>query len=109
MDPIARQSSLELLVWAQPGDIDRRVVTHRAVGAVAAGTGRRASHQAAVIPPVEGEPRPVLPRLVLQVGGLIEFFVVVNAKRSYRSGDRSCASDLRGEETGGNAGEDHQG
>ena len=39
-----------------------------------------AGHQAAVVAPVEAEPRPVLPGLVLQVRGLVEVLVVVDAE-----------------------------
>src|ERR1019366_8114810 len=41
-------------------------------------------HQSAVISPVEAEPRPGLPRLVLNMGCLVELLVVVNAEDADR-------------------------
>ena len=49
--------------------------------AIAAEARSLASNQAAVVSPVETEPRTALPGLVLQVGRLIEFLVVVDAER----------------------------
>ena len=54
--------------------------------AIAAGAGNRTGDQTAVISPVEAEPRPALPRLVLQVRGLVEMFVVVDAERLNSTG-----------------------
>ena len=49
----------------------------------AQGTGP--GHQAAVIAPVEAHPWAALPGLVLEVGGLVELLVVVDAEDSRRS------------------------
>jgi hypothetical protein len=54
----------------------------RTVSTVASSARSRAGHQAAVIPPVEADPRAVLPGLVLQVSRLIELFIVIDAERS---------------------------
>ena len=80
MDCAAEQSRLKLLIGAETGDIDNGVAACRAVCTVASRARRWASHQAAVISPVEANPWPRLPGLVLQVGGLVELFVVVNAE-----------------------------
>ena len=50
------------------------------VGAIASGAGYRASHQAAVVAPVEAEPRPSPAGLILQVSGRVEILVVVDAE-----------------------------
>ena len=46
--------------------------------------GHRARHQAAVIAPIETQPRPRFPGLVLQMSGLIEQLVVVDAEYGSR-------------------------
>ena len=76
----AEQSGLELLIRAEDRRVHHGVAARRAVGAVAAGAGHRARHQAAVIAPVEAHPRAALPGLVLDVGGLVELLVVVDAE-----------------------------
>ena len=59
---------------------------------------------------IEPDPRSALPRLVLQVGRLVEFLVVVDAERTHgSSGSGAHAADLRSEEARGHAGHHHDG
>src|SRR5689334_237094 len=98
----AEEASLDLLVSGQAGQIywGRRVGCER----------NGARNQPAVITPVEAEPRAALPGLVLDVSGLIEFLVVVDAKgrdiaarcRARRNG--ASATKLWVEKARGNAG-----
>src|ERR1700730_15396932 len=69
----AEQSRLQLLVCSKTGQVYgcRRVCCER----------RTTGHEAAVIPPVESDPRPAQPRLVLQVRSLVKLLVVVDAER----------------------------
>ena len=55
------------------------------------------------------DPWSALPRLVLQVGCLVEFFVVVDAERTHGARDRAHAANLRSEEARGHAGHHHDG
>jgi len=66
--------------------------------------------QSAVIPPVEADPRAALPRLILQVGCLVELLVVVNTERKPGSGRdcRTCSTDLGLEKPRRHAGEDDE-
>src|SRR5437867_1841230 len=68
----AEQARLELLVGSEPAgsEIHRPTVRDR----------YSASYQAAIVSPVEAEPRPVFPRLVLYVSRLVELFVVIDAE-----------------------------
>src|SRR4029077_11680655 len=73
-----------------------------------------AGHQSAVIAPVEAHPWPGLPWLVLHMRGLVETFVVIDAKRGERCPECSCgnrtgAADLGREEARSHARKDHQG
>src|SRR5580692_6670494 len=72
-------------------------------------TGRVASHQAAIVAPVEPDPWPSLPGLVLQVSCLVELFVMVDAEWESVAGrdGRSRASNLGLEEACGHTGENH--
>src|SRR5258708_33359967 len=92
----AKKSRLYLLVRGKPGQIDRR-----------GGIGRkrhRTGNQAAVKAPVHRNPRPPLPRLVMDVGGLPEFLIMVNAEYTGgRIGARTA--DLRPEEARGGTAE----
>src|SRR5579862_1020176 len=56
-----------------------------------------AGDQAAVIAPVETNPGPALPGLILQMGGLVEFLVMIDPEgKACRGGDGgSGAADLR--------------
>src|SRR5262249_13019626 len=50
----------------------------------------------AVVAPIEANPRPALPRLILQMRGLVEFFVVVDAKNgTVLPGRQSKSANLR--------------
>jgi hypothetical protein len=68
----------------------------------------RACDKAAVIPPIEACPRTALAYLILKMGSRVKHFVMVDAERANRV--RSCpsATNLRGEESRCNAGEDKQ-
>src|SRR5208282_6166488 len=71
-------------------------------------TGRVAGDQTAVIPPVETSPRATLPGLILQVGCLVELFVVIDAEGEVGGGNRrACSADLRMEEARGHTREHH--
>src|SRR5579862_4941921 len=65
----------------------------------------RSGHQPAVIAPVETDPRSALPWLVLQVRGLVELFVMVDAKRRSVLANRYAqAAHLRRKVARGNSG-----
>src|SRR5437016_2460283 len=68
------QSSLQLLIPGKPGQVywSCRISCER----------NCTGHQSAVVPPIDANPRPTLPRLVLQVGGLVELLVVVNSENA---------------------------
>ena len=70
----AEHASLKFLVGSKPAgcEVDRSAV----------GNWHRASHQSAVVSPIEAKPRTILPRLILHVRGLVEPLVVVDAERS---------------------------
>src|ERR1019366_962858 len=69
----------------------------------------RAGDETAVVPPVEANPGPGLPRLVLQVRRLVKLFVVVNSERqSVLSDGSSQTASLRWEEARGDARHHHQ-
>src|SRR5580698_6202962 len=79
----AEKSRLELLIWRQSGHINQIKGPTAAwpVRARLASEARKwTSHKPAVVPPVEADKWPSLPRLVLQVRCLVELFVVVDAK-----------------------------
>src|SRR6266700_7421969 len=102
----AEQARLELLVGSEPAgsEIHRPTVRDR----------YSAGYQAAIVSPVEAEPRPVFPRLVLYVSRLVELFVVIDAEwgdiaSATPRRDSAGSSKLRVEKPGGNAGEDEQG
>src|SRR6202161_29948 len=108
MDAVASQSRLELLIRAWPRRIHSRVCARRAVCTVTSGTRRRASNEAAVIAPVEADPRTNFPRLVLHVTGEVEFFVVIDPERSRCRGNRARPADLGSEKGGSHAGQHHE-
>ena len=98
----AEQSSLQLLIRSEARQVDRS----RRIGCER----HRARNQTAVIPPVEADPGPSLPGLVLQVSRLVELFVVVDTEGSPTLPySNTQAAGLGWEETGGDAGEDYQG
>ena len=57
MDAPAVESALELLIGRQAGNVHDAVGSVRPVGAIASGARHRTGHQAAVVTPVEAEPR----------------------------------------------------
>src|SRR5215472_3427843 len=71
---------LKLLIGTDDRSVDDVVAAQRTIRAVATGTRNWASHLSAVIPPVEAKPGALLPRLILQMGRLIEVFVVIDAE-----------------------------
>src|ERR1700733_2767474 len=108
MHRTAKQSRLELLVRTKPRDITHGVAAAWSVGAVASRAWSRPRHQAAVIPPVEAEPRASLPGLVLHVSRGVELFIVVNAKWPRGRRHRAGSSNLGSKESSGDAREHHQ-
>src|SRR5882724_7121664 len=104
MHTAAEKACLELLVAGQTRQINRSRCIR---------DGHCAGHKTAVIAPVEAKPRTTLPRLILEVCGLVEPLVVVDAERGERVPDRSRrnsagSADLGSEEARGNTGEDHE-
>src|SRR5213596_676598 len=102
----AEQARLELLVGSEPAGSEIQRPTVR--------DGRCSCHQATVVSPIEAEPRPVFPRLVLYVSRLVELFVVIDAEwgdiaSATPRRDSAGSSKLQVEKPGGNAGEDEQG
>src|ERR1035437_3050339 len=87
LDASAEETCLKLLIGSKAAQINGGLAVKRGRGwAVVIGrhavARHRAGNQSAVIAPVETNPRTALPRgLVLQVRGLIEDFVVINAER----------------------------
>ena len=79
-------------------------VPARPIGAIAARARYGACHQAAIVAPVEAHPGAALERLVLQVGGFVEDFVVVDAEHLSFLPARRRSADLRPEEARGHAG-----
>ena len=106
----AEESSLKLLVGTQACQVDcRPTIGQRSrSSAIPPETRDGTRHQAAVISPVETDPRATLPRLILQVSRLIELLVVVDAEDHWRAGSSSCTAELGLEEPRCNTGEDHQ-
>ena len=103
----AEQPCLELLIGRYSGHVDEVIgaTTGWAVCTrLAAETRHGTRDKAAIVAPVEAKPRPGLPRLILDVRGLVEVFIVVDAKhrRSPRRG--ANAADLRSKETRRHAG-----
>ncbi len=101
MHASAKKPSLHLLVGGESSEIDRRGVDL---------CERNCSgHQTAVIAPIKANPRTGSPRLVLQVRGLVEAFVVVDAEggAALSNGGAESAG-LRRKESRGHAGHHHQ-
>src|ERR1700683_5349694 len=95
----AEESCLELLIRSQAADIHYCAGPIRPVRAIGSSrAGYRTRHQAAIVAPVEAQPRPALPRLVLQVRGLVEFLVVVDAEHGTASRHSANSADLWSEE-----------
>ncbi len=66
-------------------------------------------HETAVVAPIEAEPWAARPGLVLQVGRLVELFVVVDAEHSTGGqGSGPSTADLRCKEARCHAGENHE-
>ena len=93
----AEQPGLHLLVCRQHSQIDRR--------SRVTGEWNRTRQKAAIISPVETDPWAALPRLVLQMGCLIEFFIMVDAENASGCGRGcACSADLWKEESCGHLG-----
>src|SRR5579863_1803203 len=113
----AKEPSLELLIGSQRiperichvhGRLSAQSIRLRAIPS---GTRNRPSDESAVIPPVEAEPRPPLPRLILHVCRHVEMLVMVNSERKKRPTRRdrcSQAADLWCEEPRCDTRHDHQ-
>lgn len=95
------QSSLQLLIPSQAGQIHRSC----RVGC----KWNRTRHESAVVPPIEANPRPTLPGLILKVRRLIEFLVVINSEDAAGRG-RSCSgsAELREKEPCCHTRKDHE-
>jgi hypothetical protein len=74
----AKQPGLPLLVSGEPAHIDWR--------SRVAGEWNRAGHYSTVVSRIEAEPRAVFSNLILQVGGFIEPFIVIDAENASRCG-----------------------
>jgi hypothetical protein len=68
------QSSLQLLIPSESGQVYWS-------GSVAC-EWNCTRHDSAVVPPIETNPRPTLPRLILKVRRLIEFLVMINSENA---------------------------
>ena len=111
IDAAAIEAGLELLIRRQTGNIHDGIGPIRAIGAISTSARHRASHQAAVVSPVEAQPRPPFPRLVLQMGGGVEILVVIDSKYSVTAltGRRGADSaDLRFKKAGCDARKHHE-
>jgi hypothetical protein len=95
----ADQPSLNLLVGSYPSQVHGSAYVRHRDGA---------RDQAVVIPPIHGDPWPVLLRLVLHVCGLLKFLVVVDAERAFRRKVRPQSSHLRIKEPGIHPAEHHE-
>src|ERR1700728_23767 len=98
----AEQPCLELLIGRYSRHVDEVIgaTTGWAVRTrLAAETRHGTRDQAAVVAPVEAKPRPSLPRLILDVRGLVEVFIVVDAKHRRSPWRGANAADLRSEDT----------
>ena len=85
----AEQPCLNLLISSNTGQIHRNSsVCH----------GHGPGHQSVVVTPVEGNPRPILFRLILQMRCLLELLVVVNTECTFRREVRAQPANLRIEE-----------
>src|SRR6266536_2945477 len=97
----AEQAGLEFLVGSKPA---RNKIYWGAVR-----NWNRARYQAAVIPPVEADPRSALSNLILQMCGLVKPLVVINAECTNHVGSCAGPADLRGKEARFDAGENEEG
>src|ERR1035438_5100583 len=80
VDVAAEESSLELLIRAQPGDINNGIRAVGTVVAVASGARHRPGNQAAIVAPIEAEPWTSLRGLILHVSGGLENLVMIDSK-----------------------------
>ena len=108
MDRPTEESSLELLVGRQTGDIHDGIGPVWTIGAISARARHRTSYEAAIKAPVEADPRQLLRRLVLQVPGCIEKFVMIDAEYTDRARSGANSRDLRPEEARRHAGGHHE-
>src|ERR1700733_13781377 len=79
MHASAIESCFELLIRRDPGYVHRGVGAIWPVRAIPSRARHRTGDQTAIVAPVEAEPRPFLPGLVLQVSGLVKQLIVVDA------------------------------
>src|ERR1035438_5550714 len=84
----AIESRLKLLIGRQVGHVHDAIRPVGTIVAIAAGARHGTRHQAAVVAPVEADPRSPLPWLVLQVSGFVEPLVVVDAEHLSAARDR---------------------
>ena len=82
MNRSTEKTRLELLIRTDDGGVDDTGTAQRTIRAIATGAGNVTRNQATIKPPVEAQPGAIFPRLVLQVGRLIELFVVVDAENA---------------------------
>jgi hypothetical protein len=79
---------LQLLISSESGQVNRSCL----IGC----EGNSTDHQSAVVPPIEANPRSALPWLVLQMGRLIELFVMINSEDAAGRGGSSSGSPRSG-------------
>src|SRR6516225_1285402 len=98
--PVADEPRLKLLICGELAEIDLKTW----IGGIRRGRERNGRGDLpTVIPPVESKPWTALPGLILQVGGLAELLVVIDAEHAARRRWRGTrSSQLRKEEARGN-------
>src|SRR5580658_10171900 len=105
----AVEASLILLIGREARNVHHAVGSIWSVGAIfAAGARYRTGHQAAVITPVEADPRELLRWLVLQVPGCIVKFVVIDAEHADSAGSCADTGRLRAEKARRDTGCHHE-
>lgn len=102
----AGEAGLKLLIGREAGEVNRRLAVDRqrisivvegevrasAIGIGGVVAGSCACHESTVVAPVEAEPGALAEgQVVLQVGGLVEPLVVVDAERGIRAGSSGVA------------------
>src|ERR1039457_5528995 len=76
----AVDSRLELPTRRQTGNVQYGIGPIGPVRAIASSARHGAGHQTVIVAPVDAEPRPLLPRLVLRLSGLVKIIVGVDAE-----------------------------
>src|ERR1700730_140785 len=95
------QSSLQLLIPSKPGQVYRSCRVGR--------EGNCTGHHSTVVPPIETNPRPALPGLILEVRRLIKLLVVINSEDATgRGGSSSGSAELREKEPCSYTRKDHE-